>query len=658
VKNKSVTILILSITVIAAILRLIHPLQIPYTYDELSALLRTHFNSFSELINKGIIIDGHPAGVQVFLYYWTKLFGYNEIVVKFPFIVAGIISVYLIFKIGQTWFTSTVGLVCAAYLATLEYPIMYSQIIRPYSSGLLFSLAMVYYWSKIILTPNEKPYKNLGLYVLFSALCAYNHHFTLLFAAIVGLTGLLFIKKKHLIKYIAAGISIFILYIPHLRIFFYQLNHGGIGGADGWLGKPALTFPLEYLYYVFHFSRTVLGLVALIVFFSIYSAIKNKTIHLKFLIISFLWFFLPLLIGFLYSTFVNPVLQYSMLLFTFPFLLLFLFGSLTEQSLNVTIPVLILICAINIFSLVHTRKYYTLFYKAPYEQPIIINDSLVKALGKDNYNAILQTEDSDKYVTDYYIHKDQADSTFHKAIDFGCSQISGLNNYLKLIHFMEEQKKPYFGFGATAAYDPIVQQIISNYYPFMIKRWDFYDANFFLYSKNRLKNNIDQYSFQSKNDFEKPTKNWSDADTNFTHDTIHFSGKHSYKMDEHNAWAPAFSCKLNNMSWGKNDIIFVSLQVYPLDTLEDVSIVSSLESGGNILEWNETKINKFIPDTLRKKWVKVYHMLKMQDVHLDVPDLLIKVYIWNKGRKRFYMDDFTIKTFKGNPIIYGLMQKI
>jgi len=51
-------------------------------------------------------------------------------------------------------------------------------------------------------------------------------------------------------------------------------------------------------------------------------------------------------------------------------------------------------------------------------------------------------------------------------------------------------------------------------------------------------------------------------------------------------------------------------------------------------------------------------MLKMQDVHLDVPDLLIKVYIWNKGRKRFYMDDFTIKTFKGNPIIYGLMQKI
>jgi len=656
--NRKTNIVLIFILLIAAILRLVHPFQIPYTYDELSALSRTHFNSFSELIDKGIIIDGHPAGVQVFLYYWTKLFGYKEIVVKFPFILLGILSVYYIFKIGETWFSITVGFISAVYLATLEYPIMYSQLIRPYSSGLFFVLAMVYYWNKIIFRSEEKQTRNLILYILFSALCAYNHHFSLLFAGIVGVTGLFFIKKGQLLKYVIAGVSIFILYIPHLRIFFYQLNYGGIGGSNGWLGKPDYTFALEYLHYIFHFSRTVIAIVITLFLFGIYNAIKKRVAPNRYYIISICWFLLPLLIGFFYSTLINPVLQYSVLIFSFPFLLFFLFALLPKLSSKVIIPIIIVICLVNIFSLVHTRKYYTLFYKAPYEQPIVIADSLQKILGKNNFSSILQTEDSDKYVTDYYIQKDKVDtSSFVKATTLDCF-ITKPNGYLQLIPFMKKQTKPYFGFGGTASFDPTVLQIICDYYPFMIKKWDFYDASFYLFSNQKAVSDIHPYSFESKNDFENTTKYWSQADTNFTHDTVHFLGKHAYKMDAKHDWAPAFSCKLADMSWGKNDIIDISLEVYPLDTLDDVSIVSSLESNGNIISWSDTKISKFIPDTLRKSWVMVHHSLKLQDIHNTEPEPLLKVYIWNKGRKRFYMDNFEVKTFKGNPVIYGLMQKI
>ncbi len=41
-----------------------------------------------ELIEGGVKVDGHPAGIHVFLYYWTKLFGTNEWIVKLPFIVS------------------------------------------------------------------------------------------------------------------------------------------------------------------------------------------------------------------------------------------------------------------------------------------------------------------------------------------------------------------------------------------------------------------------------------------------------------------------------------------------------------------------------------------------------------------------------------------
>ena len=71
--NKSATFVLVLILLFAAVLRFWNYFEIPFTHDEFSALFRTQFNSFSELIDKGIKIDGHPAGVQMFLYFWVKI---------------------------------------------------------------------------------------------------------------------------------------------------------------------------------------------------------------------------------------------------------------------------------------------------------------------------------------------------------------------------------------------------------------------------------------------------------------------------------------------------------------------------------------------------------------------------------------------------------
>lgn len=119
---------------------------------------------------------------------------------------------------------------------------------------MFFSLIMIYYWTLIIKTSEKNFFKNICLFVLASTICAYNHHFSLLFAVIVGLSGLFMIKKKYVVKYIISGLVIFMLYIPHLSIFFYQLNIGGIGGLDGWLGKPTNDFIIQYIWYILNFS--------------------------------------------------------------------------------------------------------------------------------------------------------------------------------------------------------------------------------------------------------------------------------------------------------------------------------------------------------------------------------------------------------------------
>lgn len=656
--KKQQNLLLAGILLLASILRLIHANLIPFTYDEVTAIIRTHYSTLSEEIKQGVMLhDNHPAGVQLFIYYWTKLFGYNELTVKLPFIAFGILAVYYTYKVGKSWFNPTVGFVCAAYVATLQYPIMYSQEIRPYISGLLVAIAMVYYWTNVVFKSEEYPVRNLILYILFSALCAYDHHFCLLFAAMVGVTGVFFVKGKHLIKYAIAGVLIFVLYIPHLHIFFYQLHRGGVGGPDGWLGAPRNTFIWDYIKYIFQFSRSVMVMVLALIALGIFSTFSKGFSHKKYFFISLVWFLVPLLAGFFYSVYVNPVLQYSVLIFSFPFLLLCLFCWLPDMHIAPVIIAVAAVCTVNTHSLVKARKHYSLFYQAPYERSIVINDSLIETYGKENYGCIIQSDDSDKNVSYYYIRKHEADSSFYFTDNLGCF-INRPGNYCNLITLVSKQNKTFFGFGSTAQCDPIVLHIITGYYPYLVKRFDYAGGTFYLLSKQYVEGMPALYSYQTTNTFENEVPGWDKTDKAFLCDSIYFSPHHSYKMDSLHEWAPDFGTPLYNLITNKNDIIEVSLEVYPLEKLEDVLLVTSLEMGGKTIEWRATPVTRFMPDTLRNKWVKAYHTLKLQDLKTNYPRMDLRVYLWNKGKKNFYMDDFSVKVVKGNPVIYGLFEKI
>ncbi len=126
------------ILVVAFLLRFFDLFNIPFTHDEFSTLFRTNFSSFSELIEKGVKIDAHPAGLQVFIYYYKQVFGTSTWVIKMPFLLFGLLSVYLVFKIYRNWFNLTIAYVAAAFMASIQFTVMYSQIARPYSSGLFF----------------------------------------------------------------------------------------------------------------------------------------------------------------------------------------------------------------------------------------------------------------------------------------------------------------------------------------------------------------------------------------------------------------------------------------------------------------------------------------------------------------------------------------
>src|ERR1051326_2993963 len=353
-KKYSEYIVLSLILLLAAFLRFHHYADWSLNNDELSAITRLRAGSFHELITNGVRPDFHPGGVQVFLYYWTKIFGNDVWAVRLPFVLCGILSVLYLYLLTKKWFNVSTAQISALMLAGLTYPILYSQLARPYSPGLLFVLMMAYHWHALLFENGSKRGHAIA-YALSMVLCMYTHYFCFVFAIIVGATGFFFIRKETLKYYSGAALASVLLFLPHLSITLEQFSRGGIGS---WLGKPGSDFFRNYLSYAFDDSAKLIIFISGI---SILSALYYaREIHFsKWRIISLAWFFLPFIFGYYYSVYRNPILQYSVLLFSFPFLLVFLNSFYSKLSLRASVPVLVIVACAMLWSGFKEQKFYS-----------------------------------------------------------------------------------------------------------------------------------------------------------------------------------------------------------------------------------------------------------------------------------------------------------
>ncbi len=113
------------------------------------------------------------------------------------------------------------------------------------------------------------------------------------------------------------------------------------------------------------------------------------------------------------------------------------------------------------------------------------------------------------------------------------------------------------------------------------------------------------------------------------------------------------------MTDNPNNLILISVSIYAISPLTDVQIVSSTTAGDKEISWSSSHvIQTFMPDDSCRKWRKAYHFIKLPDLYQKYKDIKIHVFIWNRGKNNFYMDDFSVKTMEANPIIYWMLEKI
>lgn len=616
--------------------------DIPFTPDEFSALGRLNFENIHDVLEFGVKPDGHPAGVQVFLYYWTHWFGRSEVMVKLPFILMGIGTLYFAFAIGKKWFNESAGLIVASFIAVLQISVMYSQIARPYGSGLFLCLAMAFYWINIIQNNNKLKASDWLLYVLFSALCAYNHHFSLLFAAIVGLTGFAIGTNKHRLQLLFAGLLIFTLYIPHLPIFFAQLNTAGIGS---WLASPKSDFFINYVSYIFHFSLILgvftIGLCSYVLVYNFQSSRQKMSF------VALVWFMLPFLIGYFYSIYRAPLLQYSVLIFSFPFILFFLFGWVNELSVKKNALIVVSILMVGSGTLIYERQHYKQFYYSEmFKQHIVDIPPVLNEYKSEKCQVIIANYPE---IIDHYFKKYELDFKFHPFTH----QTNSINEIVALI---DTCSADYIIYGGLDNQPKEIVQIIKAKYPHLVLKKDYIGSDLWVFSTANSSSNFNEslYYFELSNSFDKVEEGWfgygiQDIDSSMNNSFARITAEQEF--------GAGTEVILSYHIQHKYDVIEANATFEYTDSLQgEVLLVFDVFNENGNLVWRAGNSVDF--QNTNSKSQAIYLALDYNVIEATKNDkIVLKAYIWNKDKLNLTIDDFTINIREGNRRKYVIWEK-
>lgn len=609
-------ILIALIMLVAAVLRLWKLGHVPFMHDEFSAMTRLGFDSFRDLIQQGVAPDAHPAGVQVFLYYWAKIFGWNAFWVKLPFVLMGIGSVYLIYNIGRQWFNRKVGLFSAAFFAVSEFTVFYSQLARPYSAGLFFVLLQVYFWNRVLFDV-KKPSLRLWIgFALSSWLAAMMHAFSIAQAGLVFLTGLFFLPKERRKAYWLSGLGALLLFSPNLPIFYRQLFLNG--GVGGWLSAPKSSFLLDFLQYTMNYDYLFIfatGILVILPF--IVGHYKRQSAPMRWVGVA--WFVVIFLLAFVYSRVREPIIQFSTLLFCYPFLIIAAFSFFKSRTLAPvqTVVAVIFLLFIGFVSLINTRQYYRNMYHQGYDQIAVEMQEDVKQYGEQVQFA---TWTGIREAAEYY----QAPTGIGNRIVF--SRNNSLHDFNQWLN--EHKETPMLGFGWTDYVNPVWEVAAVGNYPYLVKQKDWFTSRYLTLSKNPMPES--RYLLHTLDD--KP-----------------------YPYSEGQEWGQAFTFLCDSL---------------PAD-VEALGIVAHIH---NEQEINNLLIVIEIHDTETDSLV-FWHCSKPEDGHFAPSDNIIsnaivfdnglspkgksiKTYLWNQGKKPLVLTKMSYYCTRKSPVLTGLYEPL
>ncbi|MDP6909183.1 MAG: glycosyltransferase family 39 protein, partial [Flavobacteriales bacterium] len=524
-------------------------------------------------------------------------FGTSVAIVRLPFVLAGIAAIYFVFRLGKDWVSTSTGLLSAACFAILIFPLLYSRIARPYALGMLFSVMATSYWIRIV--KDQYSFKGLVWLAISLALCTYTHYFCGLVAAVLAITGTFIIKGRTLKSYVLVLAGAFVLFLPHIPIFLHQLSLGGIGQ---WLGPPENDWLWQHVKYVFNDSWIVLTVV-------ITSSIIGFLVHRpkwnsQNILLPLVLFLLPFAIGFSYSKWINPVMQNSTLLFSFPFLLILFFSGWRDTKPLLTKVMAAIVIIILMLSTLIDKQFFKTNHFGVFKE---VAENFVEWNEGIEHETLLVGDFNHPFYIHYYLDKlgDIKLDQYRTTDDYGLIRLKGL---------VESKPGEHLIYGwSTVNQLAEVECIIKEIFPEEIKRESYFNSETVLFKRGDSPTPDHIFKFEKN-------ERWNFSQNAVVEDSL--NGK-SILISSENPYGPSVTLRVSELeSQGFTELVVrVECQVSDNNSALQMVYEQANEDGG--YAWESDRFSKQF-DIDGPKWGVFHYELKPSVSEADV----LKIYPW------------------------------
>ncbi|HET6992035.1 MAG TPA: hypothetical protein VFJ43_11955, partial [Bacteroidia bacterium] len=396
----------------------------------------------------------------------------------------------------------------------------------------------------------------------------------------------------------------------------------------------------------------------------------------KFHLLAFFLWITPLLIGYFYSQ-KSPVLQNSVLLFSFPFLLMLMFAwipPLEKWKWSPVIP--------GSFAII--LLIYVTFYK-----PFHLTDHFGR-LRELVATAVETQEKYSKDAVDVFFNVDIAYFLEYNELSIGkypknvLGTINSGNAELsEFRNMVENSAADYFVYGWSTRYSPLeILPIIREKFPFLIEKKEWFNSAVYVFCKYKSAEPIDEKKdilFCSRDTFGspgvfmqadtvdiKPVSGWTAPCKLVWSDTLNpmrrkvirggnwkdFIWRQQYaRLDSTCIYSPSLKMKVGDMLKNPDNQLLFTTHLQMLDTNTNIVLVIEFQRDGKQLYWNGRESIGQIDHSDWHQWQNAYFGLQLpKDLRLTDT---INFYCYSKNSLPVLIDYLDVKTLKGHQGIYG-----
>lgn len=622
--------LIVSILIIAFLLRFVPLFEYEFFFDELSSLARIQYDSVGDIIDKGVKVDVHPALIQLFIFYWAKIGGTSEVWIKWPFLLCGFLSCWFTFKFAKKWFDYKTGVISSLVVSCSMIFLVYSANTHLYATGILFGLLATMHLFEIVFG-NSVKIKDYVLFGIFILLGALNHHMGALYGAIIGVLALVFAEKKQKMYLIGAGLGTAALYFPHLSITLAQMGSSISADSGGWLVAPKWDACFQFLKTLFGTGIVIFAFIFLFVYGGTESKFSFKSD--KKLIFLFSAFVIYCAVVYFYSVYKSPILQNSVLLIASPCILIVVARAISFIPEKIFTITAVSLTVALLVQTIYVKEYFKLGVKNGVGSAVKETMDCIDKYGYDNVVSVYNTE---PFFGQHYITEFKQKFSFISAFDSVYTKPALFGNYLRGL------KEQYI---VLQDPDAIHLEQAKVYFPFVIKRDEGYFKSIYVLSKKGDKAINDEtvvntFNLANKGGFVFPD---------------------NYKREGNDVLVDSLD-EFPFYVWGNLDAgivqygqwVVCSATYIPQKPTENLSFDFGVKQKDSLIFYSSRNFKDFYlqGDSVQYGFSSIFMGTDFRD-WLNQKDKL-ECYFWNQSKRRYIIKSLDLKILDINPHKYSV----